>query len=226
MLVPAQGYIFSFQVHATLIWVSNGLYQEQLTSSIDGLMPYALRRLKALAASYARKYQPHRAHELELDLQTALEKEKEWAFTWRGSTLTCRPYVWIELEDRVKDAVRPYWEQLIKLDCDHDVQMRRAEYAESISKHWTTILTDLMGSPVADGAAEMTEKELAEVVRKIVAEQKAAADKLEALMTKKVEEGDTFERSDHFDALKERLERRADRRFEQASANGQKPPVA
>jgi hypothetical protein len=222
MVVPAQGYTFNFHVHATLIWNSDGLYQEQLSSAVNSQMPYAIRRLKAMAASYARHHRPHRARELELDLQDALEKEGAWKYHWGGAALTCRPYIWVELEERVKEAVRPYWEEVIKLDCDHDLQMRRARHAERLSKQWTTILTNLMGSPVADGAAEMTEKDLAEVVAKLVAEQRAAADKLEDLMSKKVEEGDTFERSEHFDALKERLERRADRLFEAAGANGHK----
>jgi hypothetical protein len=226
MVVPASGYIFSFQVHATFVWEAEGIYQEELSSAIDGLMPYSIRRLKALAAQHARHHPPHRARELEVELQQALDENKVWRFTWHGLSLTCRPYVWVELEEQVKQAVRPYWEQLIKLDCEHDVQTRRAEYAERLSKQWATILTDLMGSPVADGAAEMTEKDLAEVVRKIVAEQKAAAEKLEDLMTKKADGGDAFERSEHFDALRERLERRADHLFEStgtASSNGHNP---
>jgi hypothetical protein len=107
------------------------------------------------------------------------------------------------------------------------VRVRRAEYAEKISRQWTAILTDLMDSPVADGAAEMTEKQLADVVRRIVAEQRAAAAKLEDLLAKKADDGDTFERSEHFDILRERLERRADRLFERsgASANGGEPPA-
>jgi hypothetical protein len=218
MVVPASGYIFTFLVHATFIWGSEGIYQEELSGSIEALMPYATRRLKALAAQHARQYPPHRARELEIALQEDLRENGPWRLHWRGVTLTCQPYVWVELDEQVKQAVQPYWEQLIKLDCEHDVQMRRAEYAEELSKHWTTILTDLVGSPVADGAAEMTEKELAEVVRKIVAEQKAASEKLEDLMTKKVEDGDTFERANHFDALRERLERRADRFFERPGA--------
>ncbi|MFC7277567.1 hypothetical protein ACFQS1_26535 [Paractinoplanes rhizophilus] len=227
MVVPASGYIFTFLVHATFIWGSDGLYQDELNSSIEGLMPYATRRLKALAAQHARQYPPHRARELELALQEDLRENGPWKLHWRGADLTCQPYAWVELDEQVKQAVQPYWEQLIKLDCEHDVQMRRAEYAETLSKQWTAILTELVGSPVADGAAEMTEKELAEVVRKIVAEQKAASEKLEDLMAKKVEDGDTFERSDHFTALRERLERRADRLFERPgadSADGHQPP--
>ena len=226
MAVPASGYIFTFKIHATFVWTAEGVYQQELSSAIDSLMPYAIRRLKALVAQRARHHPPHRAQGLEVELQQELDKSEVWRFSWRGLSLTCRPYVWVELEEQVKQAVRPYWEQLIKLDCEHDVQMRRAEYAERLSKQWATILTDLMGSPVADGAAEMTEKDLAEVVRKIVAEQKAAAERLEDLMTRKADSGDAFERSEHFDALRERLERRADHLFEPtggASRNGRNP---
>ncbi|XVU30447.1 hypothetical protein ACQPZJ_14735 [Actinoplanes sp. CA-054009] len=226
MVVPANGYIFTFEVHASFIWTAEGVHQEELSSAVDSLMPYAVRRLKALAAQHARQHPPHRARELEVRLQQELDESQVWRFSWRGLALTCRPHIWVELEERVKQAVQPYWEQLIKLDCEHDVQTRRAEYAEKLSKQWATILTDLMGSPVADGAAEMTEKDLAEVVRKIVMEQKAAAEKLEDLMTKKADGGDAFERSEHFEALRERLERRADRLFEATGAsagNGHDP---
>jgi hypothetical protein len=226
LVVPASGYVFTFRVHATFLWSSDGLYQDELTSCMDALLPYATRRLKAIAAQFARRHPPHRARELEVELQNELKETAPWRFQWRGMSLTCRPHVWVELEDRVKQAVQPYWEQLIKLDCEHDVQMQRAQYAERLSKHWAAILTDLMASPVADGAAEMTEKELADVVRRIVAEQRAAAEKLEDLMTKKADSADAFDESEHFAALKERLERRADRLFTPAgtpAANGTGP---
>ncbi|WP_328478327.1 hypothetical protein [Actinoplanes sp. NBC_00393] len=226
MVVPADGYIYTFQVYATFIWEAEGLYKDQLSSAMDGHMPFAVRHLKALAAQHARQHAPHRARELEVALQQSLKEKGAWKFSWNGVALSCRPHIWVELDDQVKQAVQPYWEQLIKLDCEHDVQVRRAEYAEKMSKQWTAILTDLMGSPVADGAAEMTEKELFEVVRKIVAEQKAAAEKLEDLMARKAEESDNFERTDHFDALRERLERRADRQFagaDTAAGNGSGP---
>ncbi|MEU8819073.1 hypothetical protein [Actinoplanes sp. NPDC048796] len=226
LVVPASGYIFTFEVHATFVWTAEGVYQDELSSAMDSLMPYAIRRLKAMAAQHARHHAPHRARELEVELQKVLDENKAWRFSWREVSLTCRPHVWVELEERVKQTVQPYWEQLIKLDCEHDVQTRRAEYAERLSRQWAAILTDLMGSPVADGAAEMTEKDLAEVVRKIVAERKAAADKLEDLMTKKVDGVDPFDRSEYSKALWERLERRADHLFAPtgaATGNGHGP---
>ena len=161
---PPSGYVFTFRVHATFHWSAEGVYQEQLSSLMDALAPYPIRRLKALAARHARNHAPHRAREMEQELQQVLTDGGPWPFAWRGIMATCRPYVWVELDEQVKEAVRPYWEQLIRLDCEHDVRVRRAEYTERLSRQWTDILTDLLGSPAAAGAAEMTEKELAEVV--------------------------------------------------------------
>ncbi len=210
LVVPASGYVFTFRVHATFHWSAEGVYQEQLSSLMDALAPYPIRRLKALAARHARNHAPHHAREMEQELQQALIEGGPWPFTLRGIAATCRPYVWVELDEQVKEAVRPYWEQLIRLDCEHDVRVRRAEYTERLSRQWTDILADLLGSPAAAGAAEMTEKELAEVVGRIVAEQRAAGEKLEDMMAEKANSSDMQERSEHFEQLRERLERRAD----------------
>jgi hypothetical protein len=211
--VPASGYIFSFQVHAVFIWRAAGLYQDQFGPMIDRFMPFAVRRLTAIAAGRSRQHPPHRAREFEVELQEAIESQQEWTYSRDGMTVTVRPHVWVALEERVKQAVQPYWEELIKLDCEHDVRMKRAEYAEQVSRHWASILTDLVGSPFADGAAEMTEKELADVVRKIVADRKAAAEKVDDLLRARAENGGEWEQSEHFDQLRKRLEREEERLF-------------
>lgn len=221
--VPASGYIFNFRVHATFIWTANDLYQEQFASLIDHFHPYAIRRLTAIAAGVSRRHPPHRAREFEVELQERLDGLGDWKYSRRGVAIIARPHVWVKLDDRVKQAVQPYWEELIKLDCEHDVQMKRAEYAERLSKHWATILTDLIGSPFADGAAEMTEKEFADVVRKIMDDRKAAGEKVEDLLRKRAEAGDDWERPDHFNELKERLERQEDRLFAAASSGETAP---
>lgn len=210
LVVPARGYIFSFQVHASFIWTSQGLTPDDLTASVQRFMPYAVRRLKALAAGHARTRPAHQAHDLEVALQADLAQQGAWRFI-RGDDveITCRPYAWVTLEERVKQAVQPFWEQLIKLDCEHDLEMQRAAYAEALSKQWLSMLTDLTGSPLADGAAQMTEKRLAEVVQGIIAERKAAAEKLTDLLTEKFRDGDSFDREEHFQTLRRHLEHQA-----------------
>lgn len=221
LVVPASGYIFHFKIHATFIWVSHGLPRELLSGSAQHFMPYAVRELRALAASRARLHPPHHAQELEVELQRTLAERGEWRYRRGDIAVTCRPYVWVELEDRVKQAIQPYWEQLIKLDCEHNVQTRRAEYAEQLSKQWLNILTDLVDSPLADGAAQMTEKEFAAVVEKIVAERKAEAARLESLLDEKAREGDAYNRMEHFEMLRERLERLASYAFASGGVSAQ-----
>lgn len=85
--------------------------------------------------------------------------------------ITCHCHVWVQLDDRVKQAVRPYWEELIKLDCEHNVQLKRAQYADRLSRQWTTILEKLADNPVAGGAAQMPEEEFAAVVERLLSEQ-------------------------------------------------------
>lgn len=209
LVVPASGYIFSFNIHATFIWTSHGITRETLSGSVQYFMPYAVRELKTIAASRARHYPAHQAHELEVDLQERLAQKGTWRYARDGIEVTCRPHVWVELEDRIKEAVQPYWEQLIKLDCERTVSMERVKYAKALSSEWLAVLTDLVGSPIAEGAAQMTEKEFAEVVQKIMAERKAAGAKLDSLLEEKIRNGDAFDRMEHFDQLKERLERQS-----------------
>jgi hypothetical protein len=178
---------------------------------VDRFLPYSVRHLTAIAARLSRQHEAHRAREYEVELQKALEELGEWKYSRGGYSISVRPYVWVQLEDRVKQAVMPYWEELIKLDCEHDVQIKRAEYADRLSKQWTTILTDLAGSPFADAAAEMTEKEFADVVRKIVADRKAAAEKVDELLRKRAESAGDWEESDYFAELRKRLEREEER---------------
>jgi hypothetical protein len=209
LVVPASGHVFNFNIHASFIWTSHGLPRQTLSSTVQHFMPYAVRELAAVSASRARHHAAHQAQELEHDLQELLAKKGIWKFVHEGVEVTCRPHVWVQLDDRVKQAVQPYWEELIKLDCEHKVSMRRVEYADELSKQWLAVLTDLVGSPVADGAAQMTEKEFAEVVRTIMAERKAAAEKLNDLLEERIRQGDAFDRVEHFDVLKERLEEQA-----------------
>ena len=206
LVVPASGYIFDFTVHAAFVWTASGLYREELSNGVQRLMPYAVRELTALVAGEARHHPPHHAGQLEIKLQQVLAEKGAWRYRWGDVEVICRPSVWVALDERVKRAVEPFWEQLIKLDCEHDVQMKKVAYADKLSREWLAVLTDLLRSPLADGAAKMTEAEFATVVEKIVTERKSASAKLDSLLEEKVRTGDIFDQTEHFELLKERLE--------------------
>lgn len=212
IIVPARGYVFTFRVHATFIWSSEGIPREILSGSAQYFMPYAIRALARLAATRARNVVAHRARELEVELQRAITDSGPWRYERYGARVTCQPYIWVELDEGVKQAIKPYWEQLIKLDCEYDVDVKRAQHVDRMSRQWLTILEKLVDNPVASGAAKMTNESLAAVVRDLIAEQNATAQRLEDLLAERLRHGDAYEQAASFDLLTERL-----------SARGSKP---
>ncbi|MFF0659429.1 hypothetical protein [Micromonospora tulbaghiae] len=205
IVVPARGHVFTFRVRAAFIWSSEGIPRETLNGSAHFFMPYATRALTRLATARARNFAAHRARELEVELQRAVAESGPWRYERSGVQVTCQPHVWVELDDGVKQAVRPYWEELIKLDCEYDVDVKRAQNAERLSRQWLSILEKLVESPVAGGAARMTSDNLAAVVQDLIAQQQAAAQRLEDLLGEKLRNGDAFEQATSFDVLAERL---------------------
>ncbi|MFY1597091.1 hypothetical protein [Micromonospora sp. WMMD737] len=201
IIVPARGYVLTFRVHSTFVWSSEGIPREILNGSAQYFMPYAIRALTRLAAARARNVVAHRARELEVELQRAITESGPWRYERNGVRVACQPYVWVELDDGVKRAVKPYWEQLIKLDCEYDVDVKRAQYVDRLSRQWLTILEKLVDNPVSGGAAKMTNESLAAVVRDLLAEQSATAQRLEEILAERLSKGDAFEQAASFDLL-------------------------
>jgi hypothetical protein len=210
IVVPARGYVFDFHVYACFIWTSDGLRRETLSGWAQHFMTYARRELQQLAADLARNYSPHRVRELEVELKRVLATTGTWRYERHGTAVGCRPQVRVQLDDRVKQFVRPYWERRIKMECEHEVEVRRAELAEQLSRRWLTVLEKLAGNPLAGGAAKMTEKEFAVVVEKMLADQKDAAEQLHSLLEgalKNSAEMGAYERAETLDLLVEQLRR-------------------
>ncbi|MGN9811532.1 hypothetical protein ACTMSW_19520 [Micromonospora sp. BQ11] len=205
IIVPARGYVFTFHVRAAFVWSSEGIPREMLTGSAQYFMPYAVRALTRMAAARARNFAAHRARDLEVELQRALAEKGPWRYERGGAQVTCQPYVWVELDESVKRAVRPYWEQLIKLDCEYDVDMKRAQYADRLSRQWLSILEELTKNPAAGGAAKMTNESLAAVVQELIAQQQANNQRLHDLFAEKLRSDDEYEKATTFEILLDRF---------------------
>jgi hypothetical protein len=98
---------------------------------------------------------------LEVSVNQMLANGGDWPF---GAAVTCSPRISVELDERVLEQIRTYSEQRIRMDCEHEEGVRRAELADRLSRRWVKVLEGLLESPVAGGAARLTEQRLAEVV--------------------------------------------------------------
>ncbi|WP_130337296.1 hypothetical protein [Micromonospora kangleipakensis] len=188
--VSGQGRTFNFHLHARCVWSSWDLRRETLLSYAHYYMPDAVRKLTHLAAQHAANFPAHRAAELEVDLERALSETGPWRYQRGDTVVTCHPYVRVDVDERVRKVVLPYWEELVKLDCEFDVDLRRTEYANRLGRQRPADAETATDGTAAGEAAGTTGENLASDVRRTVAELKAAAQRLEDSLRETLRDGD------------------------------------
>ena len=193
--VPARGFAFTFEVHGSFVWTSDGLERDTLRALVDRFLPYAQQYLRNVATGLARGVEPHRGEDFERRLRNKIRARGDWMYEQDGEQVTCRAHVRIDLDERVQQHIRPFWEQMISLDLQRDLAARRARHADGVSSQWATVLERLLSGPVPDGAARMTDEHLAAVVRDLLVERAGDGRQGE------------YEREGFFDLMEERRRR-------------------
>ncbi|MEV0003635.1 hypothetical protein AB0H28_15285 [Micromonospora sp. NPDC050980] len=132
LVVPAQGQVYVFGVRATFTWSSDTARPELFGWYVDYFQPQATQRLHRLALRCAVEVPPHRPRELLTALTAALAADDPppWRYARGEVTFACEPDVTVQLDERVRRLLQPYWEQRIALECERDLARRRAEYAQ------------------------------------------------------------------------------------------------
>ncbi|MDG4781708.1 hypothetical protein O7614_18810 [Micromonospora sp. WMMD961] len=143
IVVPAQGYVYSFHIRATFAWSSAvSVRAEVLSWYADYFMPQALQRLTRVAADAARELAPHRAADLERHLQQSLAEQGPWGYKRGDLEVSCEPDVAVRLDEQIRRAVQPQIDRLVDLDCRLEEHLQRARYAEELSRRWLGILDE------------------------------------------------------------------------------------
>lgn len=170
--VPSRGYVYSFYVRATFAWSSPAsMRAEVLSWYVQYFQPNAIQRLTRLAADAARNLPPHRAGDLEVALQQALAEDPLWHYQRGDIAITCRPDAAVRLDERILPALQPHVDRLVKLEYQFEEQLRRARYAEELSRRWVAILSDdADDQDVADARNQMltAQKEAARWVAELL----------------------------------------------------------
>ncbi|HYN97288.1 MAG TPA: hypothetical protein VES42_25900 [Pilimelia sp.] len=205
LVVPAQGGVFSFHVHATYTWRSQGLDEDSLDAWARYFAPHVRRRLRQRAAATARRHEPQQADEFEAALNAELPGPL-WTHERDGAVLTCRVRAYVTLDEHVRERLKPLWEKLLELQFQHKVEMQRADLVDIRSQKWIGILETLRG-PVAPGAARLTDPALADVVQQMADEQKKLIEELTGLLKDTTRGGGlgAYEAAQMMDMLTENL---------------------
>ncbi|MFR9777810.1 hypothetical protein ACL02O_17370 [Micromonospora sp. MS34] len=132
LMVPAQGQVYGFVVRATFTWCSDSARPELFGWYVDYFQPQAVQRLQRIAARCAREVPPHRPREVEIALYEALTGDDAlpWRYERGEVTFSCEADVSVHLDQRVRRLLQPYWDQRIALECERDLDRRRAEYEQ------------------------------------------------------------------------------------------------
>jgi hypothetical protein len=169
--VPARGYVYAFYIRATFAWSSTrSLRAEVLSWYARYFLPHAIQKLTRLAADAARDLPPHRAADLERALQRALAADPTWTYPRGTFYITCQPDASVRLDPRIRPAVQPHIDRLVKLEHQFDEQLRQARYAEELSRRWAAILGEHV-----DGATDQPDQDLADAREHLLIAQRDAA---------------------------------------------------
>ncbi|RLP97446.1 hypothetical protein [Micromonospora sp. CV4] len=138
--------MYAFHIRATFAWSSQeSLRSEVLSWYVDYFQPHAIQRLTRLAADAARNLPPHRAADLELALRQAITDEPTWRYARGDIVITCQPDATVRLDERIMPTYQPHVDRLMKLEYQFDEQLRRARYAQELSRRWAAILNEHAG---------------------------------------------------------------------------------
>ncbi|MBO4208372.1 hypothetical protein GSF22_20515 [Micromonospora echinofusca] len=186
IVVPALGEAFDFRIHAIYDWTGQQIRQEELRYRVDlHNMTWAVGVVRELSAAIARGYEPHRSQELEEKLNDCF-REQRWPRAARPGQPQFTVRVWVRPDERVRERLRPYWEQRIALECEHELSKLRTEFADDLTRRWRDVLQSLEQDPVTLHAARLTGERFAEVFGQYVTERRQAVPELVTLLTQAV----------------------------------------
>ncbi|MEV0004828.1 hypothetical protein AB0H28_21450 [Micromonospora sp. NPDC050980] len=183
VLAPAKGDAFDFRLHPVFVWTAQHMTSEHLRLRAEGYLPWAGGILREEAVGLSRQHEPHRSHELEQALNARLTGRR---WPREGTTPFFTVQVRVSPDERVRERLRPYWEDRIRLECDHELQKIRARQADELTRRWCEVLQNLEDDPVTAHAARLTGEQFAEVFRRYVAERRETVPELVELLREAV----------------------------------------
>ncbi|MFD2767722.1 hypothetical protein [Micromonospora eburnea] len=181
--MPARGDAFDFRLHAVYNWTGRNMTYDELRFRAERYLLWAGGIVREQAVDLARQHEPHRSYELEQALSARLSGQR---WPRQGNLPYFTVQVRVSPDERVRERLRPYWEDRIKLECDHELEKIKACQADDLTRRWCAVLLNLEDDPVTAHAARLAGEQFAEVFRRYVAERREAVPELVQLLREAV----------------------------------------
>ncbi|WP_051724109.1 hypothetical protein [Micromonospora chokoriensis] len=167
VVVPARGYVFTFEIHLVLTWYSEGLREDQLGAWSLQFADLARRDVEHQAANLARHFHPHQAGALEIQLNRELSRTRR-RYERQGIVLHCRPEVRVKLDEEVKAELRHAHLQRLREESEHELRLRRIQLTDQLTQRWIALIDRLRQSPLAHAALRLSDRDLADILDEFV----------------------------------------------------------
>lgn len=181
ILALSRGGVFDFAAHVVLTWVATGLSELDLHDAIQYHRAGMQACLSELVARRACQHEPYDAYTLERELTKELDGTK-FHFEWVGVDLLCQPLLRVRPDQKVREKLGEPLLARAKMECEHEVGMRRAVLVDQLARRWSDVLTKLWQDPFVEYAAKLTDKDLAQVVDQLIENRGAESASLLALL--------------------------------------------
>ncbi|MFI6825148.1 hypothetical protein ACIBJE_30000 [Micromonospora sp. NPDC050187] len=179
VLVPAQGDAFDFRIQPVYTWTAKDMPLDEFRQRVEGRLGWAAGVVRDESTDFARRHEPHRAHQLEQALNAHF-LGRSWPRS--GDVPIFGVRVRVLPDQRIRDRLRPYWEERIRMEYEHELATLRTWQAQALTHRWREVLCSLQDDPVTRHAARLTEKQFAQVFGEYADERRRAPGELADLL--------------------------------------------
>ncbi|WP_434743755.1 hypothetical protein [Micromonospora sp. SH-82] len=146
-------------------------------------LPWAGSIVQEQATDLACGHDPHHAQDLERALNDHLAGRR-WPHS--DALLGFTALVRVSPDERIRERLRPYWEERIELEYKHELQKIRVEQANELTRCWSAVFRGLEDLPVTAHAAWLTSEDFAEVFGRYLTERRGTVPELVSLLREAV----------------------------------------
>ncbi|GAB7052200.1 hypothetical protein [Catenuloplanes indicus] len=161
--VPAEGEAFTFGVEICQSWSMEGGTHDHLARRASELAVDARRSIRRMAVEVSRRYAPHRAVTFEAELNAEVAARQPWIVDDGPYVLICEVTVRVHPDERIAEQTRAFWERRVAMECEHDLEVRRAALVNELIGTWADVIEKLEKNPFASPSAKLAEEHFAEV---------------------------------------------------------------
>ncbi|WP_157240021.1 hypothetical protein [Catenuloplanes japonicus] len=161
--VPAQGEAFAFDVEIFQSWSVTGGSHEFLARRAAQLSLDARRGVRRLAMEMSRRFAPHQAVAFEAALNDEVSARQPWTVNEGALVLVCEASVRVHPDTRIREQTREFWERRVAMECEHELEVRRAALVDELVSTWASVIEKLEDNPFAPPSAKLAEDDFAKV---------------------------------------------------------------